>query len=72
MGQGYVQPAILKAAEHYFNETDLNEFSALVYRDNLRSLNALKKVGFIEAGTTKGPYGPQHVLLFMRNIKDNV
>lgn len=71
-GRGYLKPAIELAAENYFKETDLSEFSALVYCDNQRSYHALKKVGFIEVGTTTGPYGQQHILLFMRNIKGNV
>jgi RimJ/RimL family protein N-acetyltransferase len=67
-GQGYLKPAIELAADNYFNQTELNQFSALVYFDNQRSYHALKKAGFIDAGTVEGVYGKQHLLTYLKKL----
>lgn len=64
--KGYIQEAIVLAAEEYWNKTNVRFITALVDESNKRSYWSLKKAGFVDVAKIKGPYGKQYELI-LRN-----
>ena len=49
-GKGYMTEALREAITYGFGQMELNRIEALVYVENHRSINLLKRLGFIEEG----------------------
>lgn len=51
--QGFATEAINEIIKFGFDKLDLNRIGAVVFPENLASLNLLKKVGFIKEGVLR-------------------
>lgn len=49
-GQGYMTEALQKVIAHGFGQMNLHRIEALIYVENKRSMQLLKKIGFKEEG----------------------
>lgn len=52
--RGYTTEAVQEVLRFGFENLDLNRIGAVVYPENLASLNLLKKIGFTEEGLLRG------------------
>ena len=65
-GGGRYQEALKLISDAYFERSGVNQITAHVDVDNMRSYKAHKKFGFLDTGMINGPHGKQYVLCYYR------